>query len=73
MCGERSDDDGCGSEEKERKTESEVDGQCKCGLEGDGTVGGGDAKPRCVGANHQTHRSYKDMRKDAVEEEDECV
>ena len=25
-------------EEKERKTESEVDGQCKCGLDGEGTV-----------------------------------
>ena len=31
-----------GREEKERKTEYEVDGQCKCGLEGEGTVEGGD-------------------------------
>ena len=26
----------CGREEKERKTEAEVDGQCKCELEGEG-------------------------------------
>ena len=26
------DDDGCGRQEKERKTEAEVDGQCECGL-----------------------------------------
>ena len=31
-------EDGCGGE-KERKTEDELDGQCKCGLEGQGTVG----------------------------------
>ena len=35
----RSDGDGCGGE-KEGKTEAEVDGQCECGLEGEGTVGG---------------------------------
>ena len=29
---------------KEMKTEAEVDGQCKCGLEGEGTVGG----RRCI-------------------------
>ena len=34
---EKSDEDGCGGEEKERKTEAEVDGQCECGLEGEGT------------------------------------
>ena len=28
--------------EKERKTEAEVDGRCKGGLESEGTVGGGD-------------------------------
>ena len=33
--------DGCGREEKERKTKAEVDGQCECGLEGEGTVRGG--------------------------------
>ena len=32
ICGEKSDDNGCGGE-KERKTEAEVDGQCKYGLE----------------------------------------
>ena len=36
---ENSDEDGCGGEEKERKTEAEVDGQCKYGLRGEGTVG----------------------------------
>ena len=41
MCGEESDEDGCGGEEKEMKAEAGVDGQCKCGLEGKGTVGRG--------------------------------
>ena len=36
----KSDEDGFGGEE-ERKTEVEVDGQCKCGLERERTVGGG--------------------------------
>ena len=31
--------DGFGREEKERKTEAEVDKQCKCGLEGEGPFG----------------------------------
>ena len=35
---------GLSGEEKERKTEAEVNGQCKCGLEGEGTVGGGEGK-----------------------------
>ena len=39
ICGEKTDEDGCGGEEKERKTEVKVDRQCKCGLEGEGTVG----------------------------------
>ena len=35
ICGEKSDedgcdDDGCGGEKKERKTEAEVGGQCEC-------------------------------------------
>ena len=30
-------------EGRRRKTEAEVDGECECGLEGEGTVGGGDA------------------------------
>ena len=33
MCGR--DNDGFGGKEKERKTEAEVDGQSKCGLEGE--------------------------------------
>ena len=45
MCGGKSDDGGCEGEEKEMKTKAEGDGQCKCGLEGEGTVGGRDAKP----------------------------
>ena len=40
---EMNDEDGCGGE-KERKTEAEVDGQCDCGHEGVGTVGGGEGK-----------------------------
>ena len=35
---------GLSGEEKERTTEAEVNGQCKCGLEGEGTVGGGEGK-----------------------------
>ena len=27
----KSDDDGCGGEEKQKKIEAEVDGQCECG------------------------------------------
>ena len=41
----KSDEDGYGWEKKERKTEAEVDGESRCGLEGEGTVGRGDAKP----------------------------
>ena len=37
MYEEKSDEDGCGWElEKEKKNETEVDGQCKCGHEGKG-------------------------------------
>ena len=39
ICGETIDEGG--GEEKERKTKAEVDGQCECGLEGDGIVGRG--------------------------------
>ena len=35
---------GLSGEEKERKTEAEVDGQCECGLEGEGIVWGGEGK-----------------------------
>ena len=48
--------DRCGGEEKERKTEEEVDGQCKCELEREGTVGGGDATLGCVDVTCQIHR-----------------
>ena len=44
------------------KTNTEVDRQCQYyGLEGEGTVGGGDAKPGCVEATCQEHRppTYK--------------
>ena len=51
----RSDEDGCGGEEKEGKTEAVVDGQCYSGLDGEGTVGGVNAKPGCVEAICQTH------------------
>ena len=45
-CGLESDEDGCGGEEKERKTEAEVDGQCECGLESDEDGCGGEEKER---------------------------
>ena len=38
------------------KTEAEVDGQCKYGLQREGTVGGGDTKPAGVEATCQTDR-----------------
>ena len=40
--------------EKERKTKAEVYGQCKCGLEGEGTVGGGDTN-RAVSRQRVTY------------------
>ena len=51
-------------EEKGRKTESEVDRHSKCGLEGQGTVGRGDAsKTGLCGGNWSytstPHRSLK--------------
>ena len=47
----------------------EVDGQCKCGLEGDGTIGTGDAKPGCVEATRQIHQPNLEVGKDEKEEE----
>ena len=38
-------------EEKERKTEADVDGECKRGLEGEGTVGGRRRKTELCGGN----------------------
>ena len=35
--------------EEGKETEAEVDGQCECGLEGEGTVGEGVANRACVG------------------------
>ena len=58
ICGGRNDDDGCGGEEKERKTKAEVDGQCKCGLYGEGTLGGGKAKQDCVEETCRKHRPH---------------
>ena len=43
---EKRDEDVCGGEEKERKTEAEVDGQCECGLESDEDGCGGEEKER---------------------------
>ena len=42
--------------EKERKTEAGVAGQCKCGLEGEGTVRRADADTGCVEATREKHR-----------------
>ena len=61
MCREKRDGDGCGGEEKERKTETEVDGQCKCGPEGEGTVEGGDARPDWVEATRQKHLPHVEV------------
>ena len=52
---EKSDENRCGGG-KERKTGVYVDGQCECGLEGEGTVGGGDKKLGGVEATCQKHR-----------------
>ena len=61
MCSKTNDEDGCGGEEKERKTEVEVDGQCESDREM--TVGQGDAKPGCVEATGQKHRPQKKSEK----------
>ena len=55
MCRGKSDDDGCGWEEKERKTETEVDGQCKCELEGEGVVSRTDPKMKAAGHEYHLH------------------
>ena len=48
------------------KTNPEVDGQCQYGLEGEGTVGGGDTKPGCVEATCQEHRPLRTSGKMCV-------
>ena len=54
---------------RKRKTEGEVDGRYKCGLEGEETVGkGGDEKPGGVGTTCQKHRLHIDVGKDALED-----
>ena len=47
---------------EERKIEEEVNEPCKCGLEGEGTVGGGDAKPGCVEANIDPTQKWEKMQ-----------
>ena len=49
----RNEEDGCATEAKERKTEAEVDGQCKCGLEGNVLCRGGDACMEAIGHKHR--------------------
>ena len=68
--GEKSDKDGYAGE-KERKTEGEVDGQCKCGLEGEWTIGVGDTKLGCVKATCQIYRPHIEVGNDAVEVEEQ--
>ena len=58
-----------GGEGKEK--EAEVDGQC--GLDGDVTVGRGDAEPGCVGATRRIHRPLIEVGKVTVEEEEFCI
>ena len=43
-----------------------MDRQCQCGVEGEGTVGGGDTKSGCVEATVQKHRFHREVKKDAV-------
>ena len=64
---EKNDEDGCRREEKENKTETEVDGECKCGLEGEVTVGRGDAKSGCVEATGKKHPLHLEVGNDPVE------
>ena len=68
---QKSDEDGCGGDDNERKTKAEVGGQFKCGLEGEGTVGGGNAKPGCAETTGQIQRPHIEMGKDGVEKEEE--
>ena len=44
-----------------------MDGQCKCGLEGNGTVMGGNAKPGYEEATSLTHRPFIHVGKGAIE------
>ena len=48
----------------------EVDEQCECGLEGDGTVTEGHTRQGCVDAICQKHRAHVEMEKDGMEEEE---
>ena len=66
-----SDEEGCGGEEKERKTEAEVHGHCNYGLEGDVSIEGG-AKPGGVEATGHKHRLHIEVGKDVVEMEEDA-
>ena len=46
-----------------------MDGQCKCGLEGEGNVGGGDAQPGDFETTCQIHLPHVEVEKDTVEED----
>ena len=70
---EKSDDAWSGGKGKERKTEAEVDGQCECGLEGEGTVGGGNTKLCCVEATCEIPRPHLEVGNDGVEEEEDTA
>ena len=48
-----------------------MDGQCRCGLEEETTLRGGEAKPVCVEAIFQILQSRTKVGKDAVEAENE--
>ena len=58
-----------GRRRKGRPKQRWMDSQCKCGLEGEGTVGRGDTKPGCMKATCRIHRPYIEVGKDAVEED----
>ena len=46
-----------------------MDGQCKCGVQGEGNVGGGETKPSCVEATGQKHQAHIEGGKLCGEEE----
>ena len=51
-----------------------MDGQCECGLEGEGTVGRGDLTPGCVEATCQIHQAQIEVGKDVAEDgEEDCT
>ena len=55
---------------KRRPKRRKMDGLCECGIETEGNVGRGDAKPGCVETTAQKLRHSIELGKYAVEEEE---